>query len=824
MGQAYRGAIGRTQTATVHVADARGDLISAQITTSIDATSDPALVARLHDDTLNVARPGDGDAGAPTRLSVPVIYHDPAVELLVLVLGEAHRHRELEERIAVLDQLRRDPATVPPYAKDFAVVFGAAGLRELIAQRGHRRAAAELERASRELAQRTELERTSRELALRTAELERASRELAQRTAELERASRELAQRTGELDAARAELDTLRGDARVADTDRFDAAEPPAEEVDPGDDPLTTELVELSIDAAGHAPDDALDDAIARLETACHVDRAGVRVVVIAGDQLASGLTGALDVRLVLHRVASYPVVALVIGAPADLRAPAVSRLVVVPLDIAAEPDRSVLRELGRVFELTIDLVSHGRRFRRCRLNAPLADNAAYVLRAADDHLRGIAADGEPHYGAARELVLGPGFDLLGAEHAERGELRDDKLAQIATAQQVRRALAMARRFSRPAREDYLVCTRGFPIPRWRQRRRDILVRAVAWGLWMGPELAQVAVSEGIARSRRDLITRLVRGFEGLRHNTVAFDLDPDAAADNAAALADEARELGVDVRPAKPNGAGAIASDTAPVVSGSISSTPGRGTPTSWSTEDLLAELEHTGPQNGRRHRVAAALVLCDRGDPGAAGPVIAAAMKMSRGEAVRVLAMSIKFGAVAAPALVEGLSASKAYVRHGCALALALLGSEGSTDAVIGLLLSEPTELWREIARAIGRIGSEALIPLARHYGRLGDRAVLSSERVAWAMAHIAVRGGQDAVAALASGQGVMAGLAGRSIELLSVASGDRTRERTDAAAAGSERDLTVNHAFSRQFFEALEHGLPDATELDAAATAEP
>jgi hypothetical protein len=31
-------------------------------------------------------------------------------------------------------------------------------------------------------------------------------------------------------------------------------------------------------------------------------------------------------------------------------------------------------------------------------------------------------------------------------------------------------------------------------------------------------------------------------------------------------------------------------------------------------------------------------------------------------------------------------------------------------------------------------------------------------------------------------------------------------------------------VNHAFSRQFFEALEHGLPDATELDAAAAVEP
>jgi hypothetical protein len=811
MAHGYRGAIGRTQTSAVHVTDARGELVAVQVTTSIDATSDPGLVQRLHDETLNVAWP---DGGHPIRITVPVVYHDPAAELLVLVLGDAHRHRELEERIAVLDQLRRDPATVPLYAKDFAVVFGAAGLRAVLEQRGHRRSAA------------AELERSTRELEQRTGELAAARAERAER-AEIEALRGDA--RVGDTDrfelaaarAERAEIEALRGDAPGGDTDRFEVAGAPADAGDPGDDPLTTELVELPIDAAGDPGDDALDDAIARLETGCDVDRTGVRVVVIAGDQLASGLAGALDVRLVLHRVASYPVIALVLGAPADLRAPAVARLVVVPLDVATEPDRGVLRELGRAFELTVDLVTRGRRFRRCKLTAPLTDNAAYILRAADDHLRGIAAAGEPHYGAARELVLGPGFDLLGTEHPERAELRDDKLAQTATAQQLRRALAMARRFSRPAREDYLVCTRGFPLSRWRQRRRDILVRSVAWGLWMGPELAQIAVSEGLARSRRDLVTKLERGFAGLRHNAGAFDLDADAAADNAAAIADEARALGVELRPAKPNGSGAIASDTASVVSGSISSTPVRGSPAAWSNEDLLAELERT---DGRTQRVAAALALCDRADPNAAAPVIAAAMKMSRGEAVRVLAMSIKFGGAAAPALLDGLASSKAYLRHGCALALALLGSEGTADAVIALLLSEPTELWREIARAIGRIGAEAVIPLASHYARLGAAAALSSERVAWAMAHIAVRGGQDAVEVLASGQSVIAPVAARGLDLLALAASDHVRERPDAATPGAERDLTVNHAFSRQFFEALEIGLPDVMELDGAAAVEP
>jgi hypothetical protein len=733
MGQAYRGAIGRTQTAMVHVTDPRGELVAVQVTTSVDATTNPALAERLLDGTLNVVTPDGGD---PIRLAVPVVYHDPRAELLALVLDDAHRHRELEERIAVLEQLRADPAAVPPYAKDFAVVFGGAGLRAALDQRGA---------------------------------------------------------------------------ARDGDTDRFEIAPEPSE----ADDPLTTELVELPIDASG---DDF--EPTGRFETGCSLDRTGVREVIVAGDLLARALAGALDVRLVLHRAPSYPVIALVIGAPADLRAAMISRLVVILLDIASERDRAVLHELARAFELTVVLATRGRRIRRCRLIAPLAENVTYILRAAEDHLRSVASNRAPDFRTARDLVIDPAYDLLGAIHPERGELRDDKLGQTATAQQLRRALAIARRFSRPAREDYLVCTRGFPIARWRQRRRDVLVRSVAWGMWMGPELAQIAVSEGLARSRRDLIVRLDRGFEHLRHDAAAFDLDPEAAADNAAAIVAEARGLGVTLRPIRANSSGAIASDTSSVVSGSISSTPVRGAPATRTSEDLLAELaelkEGGAPHDGRNPRLVAALALCDRADPRAAGPVVAAAMTMSRGEAVRVLAMSIKFGAAAAPALQGGLASSKAYLRHGCALALALLGSDGTADAVVALLVSEPTELWREIARAIGRFGTSAMLPLASHYGRLGDRAPLAAERVAWAMAHIAVRGGKDAVVALAAGQGVIAPVAAKALELLALAASDRVREPSDSS--GSDRDLTVNHAFSRQFFDVIEQGLDEATEIAA------
>ena len=71
---AYRGSIGRTQTTTAHVTGPSGDTSPSQVYSTVDAVSDPELAERLRAGTLN------GD------IPVPVLYHDPAAELMVLVL------------------------------------------------------------------------------------------------------------------------------------------------------------------------------------------------------------------------------------------------------------------------------------------------------------------------------------------------------------------------------------------------------------------------------------------------------------------------------------------------------------------------------------------------------------------------------------------------------------------------------------------------------------------------------------------------------------------------------------------------------------------
>jgi hypothetical protein len=891
---AYRGSLGRTQTKLVHVANGIGDLVAIQVFTTIDAVSDPELADRLQSSdparALDVFRVGN----EAIRVTVPVLYHDPAAEILVLVLGESDRHRELDERIKVLERLRVDDAPIPAYVTELAVVYGATGLRTYLEGRADKALESVRLEAAKD-AERRRADLTARELELERARIdtERKSRELERRAIELDVVKAELAGAKAEVDRAkaelardRAEIERMRSEARnrviaaaqkstesaeatsisPPPTDRGDsemptkpitktaiddlesalaprnedsfvddlktgvvdalAIEDKGEDVEhavegddqvmiefdeettgssgiqQGADPLTTETVDLPLEVAN---DTWFEEAARHPVSSFTVSGGVVRLALVVGEQLARGLGGNLDIRILLHRAPSYPVITLVLGPPAAMRAPN-TQLASVMLDIGNDADRQVLIALVKRFELLIDVVVRGKKIRRLKLTAPLGENVGYILRGAEDHLRAVATEGEPDEPRARELVSGAGYDLLGIQHPDAPEFRDDKLAQLATAQQLRRALAMARRFARPAREDYLVCTRGFPLPRWRELRRKVLEAAVNWGIWMGPELAQVAVSEGLARSRRDLIAKLDRGFETLRKHPTANDIDNEAAEDNANAIAEEAKALGVELQKSRN---GAIASDEVSAVSGSIGgNTPARGIKQPKTVEELMVQLDD------RAHRVAAALELCDRGEPKAAAKVIGSVTKMSRAEAVRVLGMSVKFGDAAKEPLLQGLASSKAFLRHGCALALALLRTEDGTQAVIELLITEPTEIWREVARAIGQVGPTALLPLASTFGRLGEATTPAmAERVAWAMAHVAVRGGKAAIETMANGHSVVAPVARHALDLHASAANDQVRVRPSPNGSQPGREVTVNRAFSRRFFEALEAGLPDA-----------
>ncbi len=853
---AYRGAAGASRQSSIHVTLPGGELVTAKVWVAVDVVADPELGQRLLADeaerALNLVRAPDGTA---VVIGVPVVYHDPATEVFAVVLPETDRHRELEARAALYAELARDPgASVPAYVRDFAVVFGAAGLRshlERLAERalaGQRGADLERERGQHER-RRVELGTREADLERRLAELERRGRELDRRTAEvdvaradLSRQLAETAQVKSDMERARIELErarhglerTRRGSeppvaalVTVVEPLLYDESstapgvdptalprEPPDDVTTPFDivdemdapalpaaaDPVTTRTADGAVGPAAGADPWADAFAAGTATSAITLDDGRVRAALrIPAGSAATLVGGALDLRLQVHRLPEYPVVTLLFGSAGALRGIGPAHRGLVFLDVAADADRRVMGQLERDFTIDLDLWIERRQVRRVRVRAPLSENVGYIIRAAIDHLRSVPPSQQSPARAVATLTGGD-RDLLGLDHPEHGEFRVDKLEQLTTANQVRRALAIARRFTRPAGEDYLVTVRAFPLGRWRELRTGVLARAVGLGLWMGTELAQTAVSEGLARSRKDLIGKLEVGFGALLGDAVANDLDPDSIEDNRKALSDEAAVLGVG---------GAVVSELEPVVSGTIGPRPSPALVRGRSVPDLITLLDD------RERRLEAALELCERGDASAIRPIMHAVRRMARSEAVRVLGTMVKLGPATAPALTAGLASSKAFLRHGCALALALLRTEEGTQAVVDLLMSEPTEIWREIARAVGHIGPPALMPLAARLGRLGERAEAGDqERLAWAMAHVGVRGGRAAIETLAAGQSAVAPVARMALERMEPAA------RDDVRAGVPAREVTVNRQYSRRFFEALERGLPElaATELEA------
>ncbi|HET9989859.1 MAG TPA: hypothetical protein VFQ65_15105, partial [Kofleriaceae bacterium] len=522
---AYRGSIGRTQTAAVHVTGPSGDLVVATVYTTVDAVSDPELVDRLHSqDPSRLLNAVPGPAGNQ-QVAVPVVYHDPAAEVMVLVLGEAHRHREIDERIKLLERLRGDGSPIPAYAKDFAVVFGSAGLRAYLEERAHaalsqarsQDSAKDVDKKRLELASREEeIHRAKAQVEHVKAQLEQTRAQLEQARVALDRERSQLAHDRADQQRQQQEIDRLRAEQRarviasvqvpvVPTAQTLAGVAPPADLTTPGQ-PMPTRPEEAEATTIGHRPQgpeegenvtspielrepepldpiEALDHTplpppyidhtgepppLTEISTEIHVafdtatsgaashkasakangtnGKSGaqhwpndeestgtaivpqgadplttetqdlgevahdnwldfaatgatsvfevndgvVRLALLVDAQQARGFRGALDMRLLLHRVTTYPIITLVIGPPAALRVPSPTQLATVTLDIGAELDRQVLGTLARRFALDVVVIMAGAPIRSVRLSAPLADNAAYILRAADDHLRGI--------------------------------------------------------------------------------------------------------------------------------------------------------------------------------------------------------------------------------------------------------------------------------------------------------------------------------------------------------------------------------------------------------------------------------------------------
>ncbi|HUS69116.1 MAG TPA: CpXC domain-containing protein [Kofleriaceae bacterium] len=758
----YRGRAGATRRERVLWACPCGAHHAVELVLAIDAQADPALARRALDGDVALRQVSCPVTGQRHAAVAPLVFHDPARGVLALVLGEGDRRRELHERAALLTLMAEDAAqAVPRYALEFAVVYGADGLRALVGE------AAEEDAGVIEIVEKTQ------------------------------------PGGSGPTPA------------------------PAGERWPGGRDPVVRRV----------GPDGA------------------VQLLVRAGRAERELLTDAgLEVRVQLHRMPNYPLVTLVFGTAASLAGRGAP--FTVSLDFAADADRAVLAALGKSFDLQLELYDRDAGdtlLRRRRVSAPLADNARCAVAGAGDYLKRVPS-AERSYGKALASFLAPDYDRLGLAAPVAAELDEAALDAFVRPAEAVRALRVVRRFSEPASEDWLTLTRGYPVERWHARRKAVVERAVELGLWPGAVAATVAVSENLARSRKDLVVRLMRSFANLLSDP-SHGLDEAAVRDNWDALRAEATALGVPPAEWSAPRSEPIVSESEPVASGTIGEVtellpvleaarsaeeteaeaaprPARTAARARAgsngrrgrTGSMAGPVEHMDDAallrllDHRERRMPAAIELARRGDSQLAGPVFAALDSMSRGEAGRVLGSAIGFGRSAEPHLLALLTSRKGFLRQGAALSLAVLHGETGREAICDLLLDEPTEIWREVARALGESGAAAVMPLVSRLGGKGDEA---RERVAWALAHIAARGGRRPIETVAAGRdAAAAGVARYALELADAAGTDHRLVRSEPPP----RDQTVNRAFSRQFFAAMasDPAAPAIAPVDTSAPA--
>lgn len=779
-----RGGFGATESAVLHVRE-RDALVTIEVYVAINADTHPELAARWL--TAEPHLPALGTAGQWTDLAVPLWFFEPSRELCVLILPPALRYLELSERAAALARLEQLPAGEPVSCRYLAPHF-ATSVAELAALR----AAHPTVRPPRITPARLRVPASPP-------------------TAEV------LATWQRSLETQHAELIAHEAAARALEELGDDPLSDPALL---GLEEIEVELERVAPTTAGPLPRlrDTLDDSVSALQASTappatmrelplvvpdawlvevmalgrhalavegREPTAVVRVALAAARVAdARALSGPLEVRLLLHRMPSYPVLTLVIGSPAGLRGDRRS-VAVVCLDPAIDRDRAALLALARSFTICVEVFEPGRLLRRGFLSAPLAENVTYVQRAAREHLRRLAELGSS-LSAPRglEQVLHPDHDLLGQHHPFADELTIPPSPDPASAEKVRAALELVRRLGEPAAEDYLVCTRGWPLTSWRQLRREVMTAAIHWGLALGPELARVAVSEGLARSRRQLVELLLTTFEQRRQG--GLDLDGAAIAANRAALERESVGAGVGaVRSA------AIASDSDAVVAGSIDLDSSRIPPAleTSSIAELVSALADPAT------RAAACLELCRRRAKETAVMLVEHLPEQSRERVAELAARIVSLERAVEPPLLAQLASPLPHLRQLAALMLSAVGGDDATAALVELLLVEPTELWREVARALGQLGPSALPHLAQAVAQRGA-SPRAEERTAWAMAQLGAHAGTRAITQIASGHSIMAPIAAKALALVEPA----TRDLRALLATPSKDEV---RELSRRFF---------------------
>ena len=476
----YAGRTASTRTERVVYSCPCGERFAAEVWRAVDVR-DEAEAKKLQDGTLNRVQCPSCEARA--EVQVPVVFHDGARERLVLVLPDGLRHRELGRARGAVRALADDGVAPPAYVLAPEVVFGAAGLRALLAPPASRRRVRRSLRAGRGAAH----ERPGEQPALLPS---RRSGAPTSRTLALLPSLQE-----DETPAAAA------GWGRPGSTAHARA--------DRASSDNTRPHVTRARSALGG--DRALDR---RPRGAGGVPRRGPGAFVRGA--AAGGARGVLARARRAARAAASAAVVSAVGADAAWRS----------IRRAARRGRGRRRRASCRWRSTsraprtawcsrrsaaaarssssCTTRSTCRWWRR-RSRAPLEENVRRLVAEAKDALERLAP-ATRSFERARTQFLSPGYDRLGRTPIDL-PAADDALDRPGL---VRAALSTVARWSEPNAEAYLMEIRSLPLGEWRQLRARVVRRALDTGIAVPRPLVERTVKDHddaaavVARAPRD--------------------------------------------------------------------------------------------------------------------------------------------------------------------------------------------------------------------------------------------------------------------------------------------------------------------------------
>jgi CpXC protein len=507
-------------------------------------------------------------------------------------------------------------------------------------------------------------------------------------------------------------------------------------------------------------------------------------VAALSSEALEHFAAGPVELRVQLHRLPSYPIVTLTFVAGKS-EVPVEDQVLSVPLDLARAAHRVVLEALGRKSRLTLELydpdylpvVQH-------KVTAPLEENVRRIIVEAKDALERLAP-ATRSFERARATLVAPKYDRLG--HTDVDLPRDADMLEMPSA--VRRALQQVARWSEPSAEAYLLEIRSLPLGQWRALRARVIRRALDAGIAVAKPLVERSAKEHMAPlpSWPELLEIGVRRFAEVASRQRPNDLSAVDEAENWELLLRECALAGVAVDDK--------VRELATAAQRRVRATTSGVDLRSLGSDELVALLER------KELRREAALILCERRDPALLPAVFSAIRRMARAEANVVLPAVTSFGAAAEKWFMEGLKSKKSFMRQGCALGLGALKTPHGVDALVHLLLDEPTEIWGEVARALGDAGPMAVMPLA---ARIREVDSDHRDRIVHALAQVAARPENQArspVEMLAEGRdALVAAAAQRALGLIA------DIQREDQNVRRGTTDATVVRGFSRRFYDAI------------------